>query len=178
MEHLKIFPDSITWKENQIGIFEYYIGPDTSNPQPFDISMCTTDEDFENGEFEPEEKQDVLNNLPGIVNELEGLGYKLTWGEEETAEGGEDGLDDEEDEDGRGIVNPDSPSPNTPNSGKQIYLLYFGTETGNREDCSIFYEVPEVWEKKKDAVAREKTLNAANKGKDEFYTHLVPVNIE
>ena len=169
MDHLEIFPDAITWKENQIGITE----------GPSEILMCTTNEDFENGEFTPEEKQNVLDNLPAIVNELEKLGYKLNWSDEEEADGGEDGLeDDDEDEDGRGIVNPDSPSPNTPNSGKKIYLLYFGTETGNREDCSIFYEVPEVWEKKKDAVAREKALNAANKGKDEFYTHLVPVNVE
>ena len=89
----------------------------------------------------------------------------------------DDESEEDEDEDyGFSYLKPKS--PNTPNSGKEIYLLYLGIETGSREDCSIFYEVPEVWEDKANAKARQKALDTANKGNPDFYTYLVPVKIK
>jgi hypothetical protein len=163
MEHLVIYPDhAVTWKENQIAI------EDGVKDGVTQLLLCISDEDFENGEFTDEEKQDVLDNLDAIKAELKSKGYAYHVYDDE---------DEDYDED-EGLINPKSPSPNTANSGKEIYLLYFGRETGSREDCSVFYETPEVWEGKADAKAREKALNAANTSNNEFWTHLVPVTVK
>lgn len=62
--------------------------------------------------------------------------------------------------------------PLTNNSVLDVYTLYYGEETGGREDCSIFYTDLEVWASLKGVRDREKALIKANKHVDEFYTHV------
>jgi hypothetical protein len=56
------------------------------------------------------------------------------------------------------------------------YLIYHGKESGEREDCSIFYTIPEVWLDKDAADRRYDELEAAVA--DDGYLHRVAVPIK
>lgn len=57
------------------------------------------------------------------------------------------------------------------------YLIWHGVEHGNREDCNIFHEVPEVYLLEEAADARERELQADYQGiPDAFvYRQEVPI---
>jgi hypothetical protein len=55
----------------------------------------------------------------------------------------------------------------------KAHLIYHGNEIGSREDCSIFYEVPEVFLDENMANARVTELEA---GEDD-YVHRVIVDV-
>ena len=46
---------------------------------------------------------------------------------------------------------------------QKVYLIYHGKENGEREDCSIFYETPEVYLDKKVAEDRLKEIKKLHK---------------
>ncbi len=71
---------------------------------------------------------------------------------------------------------------------REVFILYWGTETGSREDCSIFYTESEAFTTRARAEARAQGLKAANQAalddEDEeedadesFYTHIDTVEV-
>ncbi len=56
----------------------------------------------------------------------------------------------------------------------EIHLVYHGTESGTREDCSVFYEKPEAFLSLAGAELRHDELLAS----EIDWVHMISVNIE
>lgn len=65
----------------------------------------------------------------------------------------------------------------TPMSGKTMFVLYYGTEDGSREDCSIFYTESELFEVEQDAKERQDELATLNKYVEGYYTELQSIDV-
>lgn len=109
----------------------------------------------------------------------EPIGGVLALGPEEEVDEGEEDTNIENDpnwDEDKGFINPPFTKSNSKSTdsltGKKLWLLYVGTDQGNREDCNIFYADPECYEHRHDALARQKQLKTANQNTYNFYTHL------
>lgn len=62
-------------------------------------------------------------------------------------------------------------------SGTKMWILYHGTQEGEREDCSVFYTESELFKDEQEAKDREDELKNQN-NRSGFYTHLAPLTIK